>query len=89
MAATRVGRAITCVPSVARLTGLRRPALQILLVLSLAGIVAGTLLRDHRAPSAGDMLLAGGAIGLLLVALVMGGSAPPEQKSIWGSSACR
>jgi hypothetical protein len=73
MAATQAGRATTCLPRVSWLIGLRRPAQQILLVVSLAGIVAGTLLWNDHAPSTGKWLLAGGVMGLLLVALVMGG----------------
>jgi hypothetical protein len=72
MAAIRAGRATACAPHVSWATGLRQPAQQILLGLSLAAVVVATLLRELRFTSAGDWLLAGGVLGLLVVALVTG-----------------
>ncbi len=70
--ATQAGRATSCAPHVSWLTGLRRPALPIVFVLSVAGIAAWTLLRSDRLLSLGHLLLAGGMGGLLLWALAMG-----------------
>jgi hypothetical protein len=72
MAATRAGRPTACVPHVSWVTGLRQPAQQILLGFGLVAVVVGTLLRELRFTSAGDWLLAGGLVGLLVVALVTG-----------------